>query len=139
YRISVVQLPRDAASGAPGVAMLMHLSLPVFVTPARALPRLDAAAASLQHDRLRVQLHNRGTATLAPRRLSVRLLDAARGEVGRQTVETWYLLPGEQRDLELRVDPALCGRLAAIEMDPGASLAQSTVALTAAAGTSCGP
>jgi fimbrial chaperone protein len=139
YRLSVTQLPAATSTANPGVAMLMQLSLPVFVTAPRATARVDVEAPRLHRGRLQFALHNRGTATLTPRALQVRLLDAREGLVRRQMLETWYLLPGERRQVDLPLEPGDCGRIVAIAIELGAPLAPAMAAVPAGDVRSCAP
>lgn len=97
YRLLVSEVPTPQAAPEGGVRFALRFSIPVFVTPAQALPRLVPEL--VQRDgRWLLLLHNRGTAHL---RLAAMRLFRTGGNTPLVEADPGYLLAGETRALEV--------------------------------------
>lgn len=101
YRMIVRELP-EAADAKPGVQLQVSLalSLPIFITPPGAKSRLTCEAQRKSAEVISATCHNAGEAYALPVSFAVR---SASGEVLlSQNVPGGYVLPGAQREFELK-------------------------------------
>ncbi len=114
WRLTVEELPReDAPPSGMRVRVLTRVGLPVFLAPAAApVARAEVQFLERAKGRIRFALRNTGTVRVRPSAAAIALV-AGRGEtVFEQALETWYLLPREERIYEVEPPPGTCERAA---------------------------
>jgi len=99
YRLLVDEVP-DAASGRPGqVQALLRLSIPVFVTPAKPVSRLEWHVGAAQGGRMAVWVVNRGNVHA---RFSRFTLSSGKDVIGKID-RLLYVLPGSTMRVDIPV------------------------------------
>lgn len=109
YRLFIEEVPPPAESGYPGLQVALRLGVPVFVEPVQKTePALDWRAVKAADGSLALQVSNRGSAHL---RL-IRLRLNAAGDADPLAIKTvaQYLLPGQQRQIPLKMERPLAAR-----------------------------
>lgn len=123
FRLIVEELP-DETQDAPGIALRMRMSVPVFVSAgaAREAPRLDAPTLTAPRT-LHVVLGNDGERHFKPLALHVTLVDAS-GRSAHQRIPGWYVLPRHIREYSVELPPEIdCLREARVRLEhDGAAL-----------------
>ena len=116
YRIELRELP-DRATAVPGqVRMLMNVSVPVFVQPAKSKSGLALSVDRIDASGVDVQLRNGGTAYAGPEHAVLRVKDANGRVVHEAKVTTNYVLAGARLPLRADLPSSACPRASVIEL-----------------------
>lgn len=116
YRIELQQLRGSDPAAANRVRMLTRISVPVFVQPPDALPRLQAEVTAVDGDSLDLVLHNAGTAYQAPGEARLRVFDAAGRMLHEGRIAIGYVLANARLPLVATLTPGACARAARMEL-----------------------
>lgn len=100
-----------AKSGGAQIRLLLNISVPIFVPPAK--PRAGGAveAIELHGGNLAVIVANRGNRHISYREAVVVGLDSGAGEKFTQKVQGRTLLAGSRHHFQVRIPPDVCGQL----------------------------
>lgn len=117
YRVVLQQLP-DPGQTTEGaaVALLVRMSIPVFVQPLEQEVALGLERPRLKTEVMQVDLANAGGRYLAPQEGTLRLLDADGSVLQEESVAIGYVLAGARLPLVRPLQPAVCSRVARIEL-----------------------
>lgn len=114
WRLTVEELPReDAPPSGMRVRVLTRVGLPVFLAPSSgAVARGEVQFVERAKGRIRFALRNTGTVRLRPSSAALALVSGGGETVFEKPLETWYLLPREERVYEVEPPPGACERAA---------------------------
>ena len=118
YRIELNEIP-DRTQQVSGVRMLANISVPVFVQPDGAAPRLALAVADVGAHEAKIELRNTGTGYSEPGDASLRVLDANGNAVHEARMTTNYVLAGAKIPLLASIPAGACSRAASVELKVG--------------------
>lgn len=115
YRLIVEQLPSHADAERPqGVQMLARLNVPLFLEPGARLVQVTLDHIAVKNGVVTFDTHNTGTVHVRPDSFVVRGISSIGGQLFEQRIAGWYLLPGETRQYEVKIDPDVCRSLATV-------------------------
>ena len=116
YRVFLEELPPVAPPGSQGVAvqMLTRVGIPVFLQPAKVTNRAVLGPATFEGGGLKFRVDNVGTTHFVPDAIHVQGLTATGETVVDKSVDGWYILAGDQREYDLQLGSADCGRVRSI-------------------------
>jgi fimbrial chaperone protein len=116
YRLTVQELPNEAAEGAAAVKMLTKISIPVFLQPGPVKAQGRIEAEELRNGTLAVRVRNTGTRRFILGEVDAQGLDSAGKTVFDVKAAGWYVLAGGQRDYSLAISAAECRAARSIEL-----------------------
>jgi fimbrial chaperone protein len=119
YRLELQELPDSPNAPAGEVRMLTMVSLPVFVEPAKATPKLELAVDAIDARHASLVLHNAGNAYAPPDNAVVRVLDQGGRTLHEGKLDTNYVLAGARLPLQADVPAAACARAATVVLTIG--------------------
>jgi fimbrial chaperone protein len=116
YRVFLEELPPVASPGSQGVAvqMLTRVGIPVFLQPAKVTNRAVLGPATFEGGELKFRVDNVGTTHFVPDAIHVQGLSATGETVVDKSVDGWYILAGDQREYDLQLGSADCGRVRSV-------------------------
>ncbi|MGH9372964.1 MAG: fimbrial biogenesis chaperone [Vicinamibacterales bacterium] len=124
YRIFVEELPpAEATSAVAGVRVLTKMGVPIFIRPAKIVAQATLEDVGLRDGALRFGIRNTGTIHFLPDAVKVVASDSAGTPIFERQLESWYVLAGSVRQLQVPLKQPECARIAslAIEVRLGAS------------------
>jgi len=118
YRLIVEELPPVRRANSPGVVtMRTKFSLPVFLSPAKAVEGAKIEGPQLSRDKLSFHLRNTGNVHLRPKSVHMLALGKSGETLFEQSWDGWYLLAGDERVYAADVPKGACARIAAISVE----------------------
>ncbi len=119
YRVLLTEIGDVDAPAAAGVSLTIRnrFSIPLFVAPQAAHVAVDASDAYARDGIFGFALIDTGTVHALSRSVEVHALDANGGTVFAGPLPPWYLLPGQPRAYETKIDKGICARIARIRVD----------------------
>jgi fimbrial chaperone protein len=107
YRLYLRQIPVER-EGSRGVAVLLGMSLPVFVQSGELRPDPSLEALELEAGRLRVPIRNRGTRHVRVEEVRVEVWGSRSEPLSSLRIPGWYVLPGAVRAFEAKLPEPIC-------------------------------
>jgi fimbrial chaperone protein len=116
YRIYLLQLPSvdsqlGGALNTGSLQMRLQLSVPVFVLPPHPQAKPDLALTGASSGHVTLRLTNAGSAHLLARSVEIEGRDEHGSRLFTRSLKGWYVLANGERDYDVALEPAGCGKL----------------------------
>jgi fimbrial chaperone protein len=101
YRLIIEELPPPPRAGGAQLTVLTRLSVPVFVQPAKAEPKLAVTALAATADGMTVTIVNHGSMHVMVENVAIQGRDRESHPTGSAEAAGWYVLAGSTQTFQL--------------------------------------
>ena len=122
YRIIVEELPPNAKIQGSGVRIVTKMSIPIFITPAKAEIKNVIERITLRGSDVSFDLKNQGNVHIQPREVRLKGMGADGSVQLERKIPGWYILAGGLREYRLDLPKGGCSKIkdltVEVDMDP---------------------
>ncbi len=117
YRILVKELPSDEKAAAPGVNVITHVSVPIFLRPPAPKAAVSLTNVGLKDGRVQFDLQNIGNMRVLPRSAKITGFGASGNRVFSSDLQGWYVLAAGVRHFSLDLEGGECRQVRRLEIE----------------------